>query len=200
MTKLALIIVIQLIYVPMLTLRTISMVKNLKRLTTLFGFLEALIYVFGLTLVLSGDSNTAELVVYALGFAVGLLVGMLVEQKMAIGYITMLVNINHADPQLTALLRGQGFGVTVFKGEGQSGERYRLDILTSRKREKEVLRIIEQHAPDAFIVSYEPTRFKGGYLTQVMRRRQLPRVNRAQKDELRGLRMEWKTILRLWKR
>ena len=38
MTKLLLIIGIQLLYVPMLTLRTICMVKNLKILTALFGF------------------------------------------------------------------------------------------------------------------------------------------------------------------
>ena len=85
MSKLILIIIVQLLYVPMLTLRTICMVKNLKKLTSLFGFLESLIYVFGLALVLSGDSSTLEMIVYAVGFSVGLVLGMIVEQKMAIG-------------------------------------------------------------------------------------------------------------------
>ena len=69
MSKLLLIILIQLIYVPLLTLRTITMVKNLKMLTALFGFLEALVYIFGLAMVLSGDQDIVEMVVYAFGYS-----------------------------------------------------------------------------------------------------------------------------------
>ena len=105
MTKLFLIIVIQLIYVPLLTLRTITMVKNLKMLTALFGFLEAFTYVFGLAIVLSGEQNTLEMMVYALGFSLGLFLGVYVEQKMAIGFISVFVNINHQKSELVEALR-----------------------------------------------------------------------------------------------
>lgn len=179
MSKLLLIILIQLIYVPLLTLRTITMVKNLKLLTTFFGFLEAFTYVFGLAIVLSGQQNTIEMVVYALGFAMGLFVGIFVEQKMAIGFISISVNINHPNKALVDELRSLGYGVTVFQGEGRDGCRFRLDILTKRRREKELNRVIDKHEPKAFLISYEPKTFKGGYLSELMSRRMKQRSKKS---------------------
>lgn len=171
MSKLLLIVIIQLVYVPLLTLRTITMVKNLKMLTALFGFLEAFTYVFGLAIVLSGEQNTLEMVVYAIGFALGLCVGILVEQKMAIGFVTVSVNINHPNQTLVDELRSMGYGVTVYQGEGRDGERFRMEILTKRRREKELYKRIGNHEPKAFIIAYEPKTFKGGYLSEMMKRR-----------------------------
>lgn len=183
MSKLILIILVQLLYVPMLTLRTISMVKNLKILTSVFGFLEALVYIFGLAIVLSGEQSVVEMLVYALGFGMGLLVGILVEQKLAIGYTTMHVNINHTNNEILTDLRDKGFGVTVFKGEGKFGDRNKLEILTKRKRESELIKLIYEKEPEAFIVSYEPKTFKGGYLKDIMRSRNKMRVRSASEIE-----------------
>jgi len=179
MSKLILIILVQLLYVPMLTLRTISMVKNLKILTSLFGFLEALVYIFGLAIVLSGEQSIVEMVVYAFGFGMGLLVGIIVEQKLAIGYTTMHVNINHTNDKILSELRDKGFGVTVFNGEGKFGNRNKLEILTKRKRESELIKIIYENEPEAFVVSYEPKMFKGGYLKDIMRKRNKVRIRSA---------------------
>lgn len=171
MSKLLLIIFIQLILVPMLTLRTICLVKNLKILTAIFGFLEALIYIFGLTIVLSGEQSIAEMVVYAVGFALGLFVGILVEQKLAIGFSSVHVNIDHNNATLVNILRDDGFGVTVYSGNGKYGKRIKLDILTKRKREAHLLEIIYDCEPTAFIMAFEPKMFRGGYLTEMMKRR-----------------------------
>jgi len=171
MSKLLLIILVQLLYVPMLTLRTICMVKNLKLFTSIFGFLEALIYIFGLAIVLSGEQSVVEMLVYALGFAMGLVVGIFVEQKLAIGFTSIHVNINHSNEDMLSTLRNKGFGVTVFAGEGKVGERKRIDILTKRKRENELIKLIYEYEPEAFVISYEPKMFRGGYLTEIMQKR-----------------------------
>lgn len=170
MSKLALIIFVQLLYVPMLTLRTICMVKNLKFFTSLFGFLEALIYIFGLVIVLSGEQSVIEMIVYAFGFALGLVVGIYVEQKLSIGFTSIHVNINHSNEVMLSSLRNKGFGVTCFAGEGKKGERKILDILTKRKRENELLKLIYEYEPEAFVISYEPKMFRGGYLTEIMQK------------------------------
>lgn len=65
-------------------------------------------------------------------------------------------------------LRDLGYGVTVFVGEGREGKRYQLEILTRRAKEKECLQLINQWEPNAFIVSYAPTRFQGGYLSKLV--------------------------------
>ncbi len=171
MTKLLLIVIVQLLYVPMLTLRTICMVKNLKILTALFGFLEALISIFALSIVLSGEQSIVEMIVYAIGFAVGLIVGISIEKKLAIGFSSMQVNIEKYNEELIEMLRNDGFGVTVYYGEGKYGRRINLDILTKRKKEKYLLRLINEYEPNAFVMAFEPKMFRGGYLTEMMSKR-----------------------------
>jgi len=180
MTDLLLLLVLQLAYVPMLALRTISMVKKLTLLTAIFGFLESAIYVFGLAIVLTGEQSLLQMFVYALGFALGLVVGIQVENKIAIGFTSFLVNIKEPNEAFVKTIREAGFGVTIFQGEGRDGARYRLDILTKRSREQEVLALIDEFEPEAFVLSYEPTRFKGGYM-EVMMRKQSKKLGQMKK-------------------
>ncbi|PGS55931.1 DUF2179 domain-containing protein [Bacillus sp. AFS041924] len=170
MKDILLILLLQLSYVPVLTLRTIFLVKGLSVSAALFGFLEAIIYVFGLSLVFSGDQSTVSMVVYAVGFGIGILIGSYVENRLAIGYTTLVVNLTNKNKLLINRLREEGFGVTVFQGEGRDSERYHLDILTKRNREPELMDLIEQYEPSAFIISYEARKFKGGFLLKAMKK------------------------------
>ena len=170
MINIILILVLQLIYVPILTLRTIFLVKNMTVIASLLGFAEAMIYVFGLSLVFSGEQGPLGMLVYAIGFGLGILIGGAVENKLAIGYNNFSVNLMDKNPNLIAHLRNEGFGVTVYEGEGRDSKRYRLDILTKRSREEELLSLIDEYDPRAFIVSYEPRRFKGGFLVNSMKK------------------------------
>lgn len=169
MINIVLILVLQLVYVPILTLRTIFLVKNMTVIAAFLGFAEALIYVFGLSLVFSGDQGPLAMLIYALGFGLGILIGGAVENKLAIGYNNFEVNLMDKNIELINLLRNEGFGVTVYEGEGRDSKRYRLEILTKRNREEELLDFIDEYDPKAFIVSYEPRRFKGGFLVNSMR-------------------------------
>lgn len=161
----------QLCYVPMLALRTICMVKKLTLFTAFFGTLEALIYVFGLSLVLTGEQSVLEMLVYAFGFGLGLVVGIYIENRIAIGYTSVIANIREKNTVLINHLRESGYGVTVFEGEGRESARYRLDILTKRSQEKDLLDLINQYEPTAFVVFYEPKLFKGGYILELMKKR-----------------------------
>lgn len=170
MTNIILILILQLVYVPLLTLRTIFLVKNMTTIASIIGFAEALIYVFGLSLVFSGEQGPLAMLVYAIGFALGIVVGGIVENKLALGYNSFTVNLMNKNMSLITHLRNEGFGVTIFEGEGKDSKRYSLDILTKRNREKELLDLIHEYEPSSFIVSYEPRRFKGGFLVNSMKR------------------------------
>lgn len=173
MKEIILILLIQLVYVPLFTLRTIFLVKNMTVLASLLGFMESLIYVFGLSLVFSGEKGPAAMVVYAVGFGLGILIGGAIENKLAIGYNNIMVNLMEKNTELINHLRNEGFGVTVYEGEGRDSKRFRLDILTKRSREEELMQIIEEYEPKAFIISYEARRFKGGFLVNVMKKTKL---------------------------
>lgn len=172
MYDIILIFLLQLVLVPILSLRIIFVVKNLTLLASIFGFLEALIYVFGLSIVFSGEQSIAEMLVYALGFGLGIYLGGYVEQKLAIGYTTLTVNLLEENADLVTNLRNEGFGVTVFEGMGRDSIRYQLQILTRRSLEEKVIDMINQADPHAFIISYEPRKFKGGYLLKSMKKKQ----------------------------
>lgn len=170
MKQIFFILLLQLVYVPIFTLRTIFLVKNMILIASFLGFLESLIYVFGLSLVFSGEQGAVALIVYAFGFGVGILIGGVIENKLAIGYNNLMVNLMEKNMKLINHLRNEGFGVTVYEGEGRDSKRYRLDILTKRSREEELIQIIEEYEPRAFIISYEARRFKGGFLVSSMKK------------------------------
>ncbi|MFC0469781.1 DUF2179 domain-containing protein [Halalkalibacter kiskunsagensis] len=177
MKETLLILLLQLIYVPLLTLRTIFLVKGLSVIASQLAVLEGLIYVFGLSIVLSGESSTLAMIVYAVGFGIGILLGAYVERKLAIGYTSLIVNLERKNEELISFLRNEGFGVTVFEGEGKDSKRYQLELLTKRSREDELILLIEECEPKAFIISYEPRRFKGGFLLKAMKRNKRKKVN-----------------------
>ena len=135
--------------------------------------LEGAIYIVSLGIVFQDLSNWMNIVAYVIGFSAGLLLGGYIENKLAIGYITYQVSLLDRCNELVDELRHCGFGVTVFEGEGINSIRYRLDIVAKRSREKELLEIINEIAPKAFMSSYEIRSFKGGYLTKAMKKRAL---------------------------
>lgn len=117
------------------------------------------------------------MVAYAVGYAGGVNIGCRVEQKLAIGFRTIRVNLLHYDEDLIQHLRDANFGVTTFKGEGKNHEtRYEIEVVVKRSREKELMHILEEEAPKAFVTAYEPVSFKGGYLINKMKEPLKPKL------------------------
>lgn len=166
--EIILILCIQLVYVPTFTMRTIFLVRGQSKIAATLGFFESLIYVFGLTIVLSGDKDVITMVIYAAGYGLGILIGTAIERKLAYGHMTMQVNIENYNENLIQELREEGYGVTVYEGEGRDTKRYKLEILMKRNKQVNLFDIVESYEPRAFIVAYEPTQFKGGFLVKSM--------------------------------
>lgn len=161
----------QLIFVPVLTLRTILAVKGMKKEASALGMLEGFIYVGALGLVFSDLSNYMNMVAYALGFGTGVYIGGLLEEKLAIGYVTIEANIPEKNTPLISKLREYGFSVSTSEVEGMNSLRYRLDCTARRDREKEFYKVLSEYEPTAFVATYEPRSFKGGYITKAMKKR-----------------------------
>ena len=160
MEKVLIIFMLQLIYMPLLVLRTTFMVRSKCGVSASFGLIEAMVYIFGLSLVLTGKNDFYTMLAYASGFATGICLGGLIERKLAIGNIVVTVNIKRKNEALMAQLRNQNFHFTVFQGDGIDGCRYRFDILTTRHKEPELVKLIEAFEPDAFLAVLEPRKYK----------------------------------------
>lgn len=157
------ILVIQITYVSISTLRLIIMMKGNRNLAALISFVEVFIYILGLSAVLNHMDTWYNLVVYSLGFAIGIYTGSLIEEKMAMGYIMIQVTTRREDSDMAQVLRDAGFGVTAWLAEGLTGDRLVLNVLTKRNRQRELLQRIQNIDPQAFVISFEPKTFVGGF-------------------------------------
>lgn len=171
MTNALAIFILQLIYVPLLTLRTTFVVKGKKLQASMFAFLEGIIYIVSLGIVFSDLKNFLNIGAYILGYGIGVYIGGIIEEKLAIGYRSIHVNLTNYNEDLVKKLRELKFGVTTYEGEGINKEkRYKLEVVSHRVRENEVISLIQSLEKNAFIVSYEPTQFKGGYITKQLKK------------------------------
>ncbi|OIJ15201.1 hypothetical protein BKP35_04970 [Anaerobacillus arseniciselenatis] len=173
----------QLLYVPIFTMRTIMLVKGMKERAAMFGVLEGLVFVGAVGMVLSDLSNFANMGAYALGFGVGLYLGAMIEEKLAIGYVTIEANIPTQNKELINKLREVGFSVSSSTVQGIDTPRFLLYCTARRDREKEFYDLVSLYEPYAFIASYEPKSFKGGYITKAMKKRREKFLKKKQRNE-----------------
>ncbi|WP_161949611.1 DUF2179 domain-containing protein [Bacillus dakarensis] len=167
------ILVINIVYVSFFTMRMILTLKGQRYLAALLSMVEVVIYVIGLGLVLDNLDQIQNLIAYAVGYGIGVLVGMKIEEKLALGYITVNVITKEYDRDLPKALRAEGYGVTNWAAHGLEGDRMALQILTPRKYELKLYTKIKELDPKAFIIAYEPKTIYGGFWVKSIKRGKL---------------------------
>ncbi|MBD1382357.1 DUF2179 domain-containing protein [Metabacillus arenae] len=167
------ILLINIVYVSFFTIRMILTLKGQRYLAALISTIEVVIYVVGLGLVLDNLNQIQNLAAYAVGYGIGVIVGMKIEEKLALGYITVNVITQEIDRDLPRMLREKGYGVTTWAAGGLEGARTALQILTPRKYELQLYETIKDIDSKAFIISYEPKSIHGGFWVKAVRKRKI---------------------------
>lgn len=164
---------INIVYVTFFTVRMILTLKGYRYIAAGVSMVEVVIYVVGLGLVLDNLNEIQNLVAYAVGYGCGVIIGTKIEEKMALGYITVNVVTADVNKTLPKALRDLGYGVTDWSANGLEGNRSALQILTPRKYELKLYMSIKELDPKAFIISYEPKSIHGGFWVKSVRRGKL---------------------------
>ncbi|MBE4907364.1 DUF2179 domain-containing protein [Bacillus luteolus] len=167
------ILLINIVYVSFFTIRMILTLKGQRYLAALISTIEVVIYVVGLGLVLDNLNQIHNLVAYAVGYGIGVIVGMKIEEKLALGYITVNVITAEDDRDLPRMLREKGYGVTNWLAQGLEGNRQSMQILTPRKYELKLYQTIKEIDPKAFIIAYEPKTIHGGFWVKAVKKGKL---------------------------
>src|SRR5690625_2417722 len=149
--------------------------KGRRYVAALVSMVEIVIYIIGLGLVLENLNEIQNIVAYALGYGIGVIVGMKIEEKLALGYITVNVISSNPDIEFTRKLRDTGYGVTSWFAYGMEGDRLSMQILTPRRYELKLYETIKNLDPKAFIISYEPKQIHGGFWVKQVRQGKLAR-------------------------
>jgi uncharacterized protein YebE (UPF0316 family) len=155
---------LRIIDVSLGTIRVIITVHGKKYQAGLIGFFEVTIWVIAISTVMSHLNNFINVFAYSGGFALGTIIGITIEQKLGSGFVWLnIISLNYPDDIANAL-RENKIGVTMLPGEGASGGVTILMVLISRKRQKEVISMIEKIDPNVFISIQPSIPHKGGYI------------------------------------
>jgi len=150
--------------VSMGTVRTLMIVRGRKFTAALIGFFEVLIFVLAISKVIREVGNLWNVLGYCSGFAVGTIVGMALEDKLALGFSMVRIISKGKWLEIMQALRREGFGATQVIGEGKDGPVGIIYSMVRRKQVPEVIKLCEQLDQQVFITVEEARRVYRGYL------------------------------------
>jgi len=113
--------------------------------------------------VLDDLNNILNIIGYAAGFATGTVVGMAIENRLAIGFSKLSIISSQRGQAVADILRNANYAVTEFAGRGKDGTVSLLHCSLKRKQLKEAQSLILQADPDAFITVEDITPMQRGY-------------------------------------
>jgi uncharacterized protein YebE (UPF0316 family) len=159
-----LIFVLRIIGVTLSTIRVLLMMRGKKVISASIGFFEVLVYVLAIGPVVNNLGNVWNLLGYCLGFAVGTLVGMRLEEHLALGYASVRIVSKYKGYEVANAIRDAGYGATVEWGQGRDGV-VGLVVATVRRKEiPSVCALADQVDPKAFVTVEETRTIRRGYM------------------------------------
>lgn len=94
--------------------------------------------------------NYVNYIAYAAGFATGNFVGMLIEERLAVGVQMIRVITHQGGLDLVQTLNSYGFGATCVEAKGAKDKVHLIYIIVQRNDLKNVLEIINRFNPKTF--------------------------------------------------
>jgi uncharacterized protein YebE (UPF0316 family) len=132
------------------TLRVLVVMRGRKGIAWVLGFSQSIIYVMALSSVLTNLGNPLNVLGYAAGFATGNVVGMLIEERLAIGHIQMSIVSSRLGTAIAEKMREEGYAVTEVSARGKDGMVTLLQCGVRRKNVDRVHRLVSEIDSTAF--------------------------------------------------
>ena len=145
-----LIFVSRLADVSLATLRHIFVSKGYKTLVPILGFFEVLIWLVAIRQVFNNVNNFACYFAWAGGFSAGTYLGMYIEEKLALGMQIIRIITNDDTDGLVEAFKKCNQGITIVNGQGAMGPVKIIFTVVKRTNKPEIVKLIEEHAPNAF--------------------------------------------------
>ncbi|MCR8632480.1 DUF2179 domain-containing protein [Paenibacillus radicis (ex Xue et al. 2023)] len=173
---------IQIVYVTVLTIRQIFTLKGYRYTAAMLSSIDIMIYVIGFKIVLDHLDQPVSLVVYCLSYGVGILTGIKIEERLALGFTNVQVFTKQERHFIVQELSKKGYGLTIWEAEGVDGKSLVLSIIILRKKQSRLYQDIMALDPAAFVVSYDAKYYRGGYLMRPGSGARLDRLTGARKE------------------
>lgn len=161
---------LRIVDVSLATTRMLLAVRGQRVLVPVIGFFEVLVWLFAAGSAIQYLDSPLHVIGYAAGFAAGNMVGLWVEEKLALGLATVRVISEHGGVEAADALREEGFGVTEFAGQGRHGTVEVVYTVARRSQVKRIISLVNEWAPDSFVTVEEPRSIQRGWLLQKRRK------------------------------
>jgi len=142
------------------TLRIVMISKGQKQLAPILGFFEVLIWLIAIGRIMQNLDNWVCYIFYAAGFATGNYIGMLLEERLAVGISQIQIITGKDASFLIQALKNAGYGTTYHPAEGGASGKLVNIVYSIVKRSDldKVTDIVKAHDPEAFY-SFADVRF-----------------------------------------
>lgn len=145
------------------TLRVLVVMRGRKSAAWILGFFQSMIFVLAISSVLRNLDNPLNILGYAAGFATGNVVGMVLEEKLAIGHVQLSVVSSTLGPAIAERLREEGYAVTEIPARGKDGAVSLISCSVLRKNVERVRHIVNQVDANAFITAEDVRPVRRGF-------------------------------------
>jgi len=132
------------------TLRIIFVSKGKRNIAPLLGFFEVLIWITAISKIMQNLDNYVNYVAYAAGFATGNLVGMIIEEKLAMGFQMIRIFTSEKGKELVKILNSNGFGATAIEAHGAKEKIHLVYSIVHRNEVEKVLEAVNLFNSKAF--------------------------------------------------
>lgn len=151
--------------VSIMTVRNVLLARGERFWASVISIGEVVIWIYLVASIIDTiKESPLKLVFYSMGFACGNYLGSIIEEKLALGLITLNIISSPEDGEAIAnLLREQQVGVTVIDGEGKLEAKKILMVLLKRRRKNEIVKILEEANFNCVISISDTKVVYGGY-------------------------------------
>jgi uncharacterized protein YebE (UPF0316 family) len=143
----ALIFIAKLLEVAITTVRVVLTARGNRLISGLLAAVEISLWIVVASKVLLGiNDDPFQAVVYGAAYAIGIYIGIAIEDKLALGLAQIEVITGPEEAKLiTDKLRGSGYGVTSFPCEGLEGPKQSIVMKVHRKDIPATIKLIKEH-------------------------------------------------------
>jgi uncharacterized protein YebE (UPF0316 family) len=132
------------------TIRIIYVLGGRRFTATLMGFFESFIWLMAISQIFEHLDNWICYVAYPAGFASGIFVGMIIEERIAYGKVIVRIITRKGITGLIEYLNSQQFRYTHVNAEGQDGPQNLVFTVLERENLDGLLLKLKQILPTAF--------------------------------------------------
>jgi len=132
------------------TIRIIYVLGGRRTTATLLGFFESFVWLMAIRQIFEHLDNWICYVAYPGGFAMGILVGMMIEERIAYGKVIVRIITRKDVAELISFLNQNQFRYTKVNADGPDGSESLVFTVLERERLEDLLSKMKSILPSAF--------------------------------------------------